>query len=153
MGKKIESNKNELGRGKNRMSFFFFPIFFFFQFLFTHIQRTLLKIKRLFSWNRRLLIKTIDFYAIQKAFIPDQTTFYSLLSFSSTILAYATCSQCIITPSSLYLRDPLYIKGGQKSPFFMNTISLYYIPFQYNLGIIFSKFEVSSINDGSHRGK
>ena len=44
-------------------------------------------------------------------------------------------------------------KGGQKSPFFMNTISLYYIPLQDNLGIIFSKFGVPSINDGSHRGK
>ena len=44
-------------------------------------------------------------------------------------------------------------KGGQKSPFFMNTISSYYIPLQDNLGIIFPKFEVPSINDGSHRGK
>ena len=34
-----------------------------------------------------------------------------------------------------------------------NTISSYYIPFQDNLGIIFPKFEVPSINDGSHRGK
>ena len=34
-----------------------------------------------------------------------------------------------------------------------NTISLYYIPFQDNLGIIFPKFEVPSINDGSHRGE
>ena len=44
-------------------------------------------------------------------------------------------------------------KGGQKSSFFMNTISLYYFPFQDNLGIIFSKFEVPSISDGSHNGK
>ena len=33
------------------------------------------------------------------------------------------------------------------------TISTYYIPFQDNFGIIFPKFEVPSINDGSHRGK
>ena len=45
------------------------------------------------------------------------------------------------------------IKGGRKSPFFMNTIFSYYIPFWDNLGIIFPKFEVPSINDGSHRGK
>ena len=34
-----------------------------------------------------------------------------------------------------------------------NTISSYYIPFQDNLGIIFPKFEVPSINDGLHRGE
>ena len=34
-----------------------------------------------------------------------------------------------------------------------NTISLYYITFQDNLGIIFPKFEVPSINDGLHRGE
>ena len=42
------------------------------------------------------------------------------------------------------------IKGGQKSPISMNTIYCYYIPFKDNLRIIFPKFEVSSINDGSH---
>ena len=37
------------------------------------------------------------------------------------------------------------IKGGQKSTFFMNTIYCYYFPFKDNLGIIFPKFEVSSV--------
>ena len=45
------------------------------------------------------------------------------------------------------------IKGVQKSPIFKNTFYCYYIPFKDNLGIIFPKFEVSSINDGCHWGK
>ena len=44
-------------------------------------------------------------------------------------------------------------KGGQKSPFFIYTFYCYYIPFKDNLWIIFPKFEVPSINDGSHRGE
>ena len=44
----------------------------------------------------------------------------------------------------------MHTMGGQKSPFFMNTIYFYHIPFKGSLGIILPKFEVSSINNGSH---
>ena len=48
------------------------------------------------------------------------------------------------------IMEPTWLIRGANN---YNPISLYYIPFPYNLGIIFPKFEVPIINDGSHRGK
>ena len=57
-----------------------------------------------YSLTNRLLLGTIGFYSIQKAFFSEQTTFYTLLDPSLTISTYAACSQCTTTPPLLYLR-------------------------------------------------
>ena len=79
-----------------------------------------------------------------------------------TFLPFSKCGICffnpplqperkVVGPCNLAWR--LTIKGGQKSPFFMDTIYCYYILFKDNFGIIFPKFEVPSINDVLHWGK
>ena len=84
----------------------------------------------------------IKFY-IQKLHFKIYSEFFSELNYVFLLGNY------VVFKKDIWLERPCTVRGANNH----NTIYCYYIPFKNNLGIVFPKFEVSSINDGSHWGK